>query len=288
MSGVVSPQNRVSDAAGYWFVRRGGWVQGPLTRESIRHMYASGWVLSLDMIANAATGPWKEARDCLELRDPADMAGASGSGAAAVPAEWEFVSATVPCTEPVTFAMLQLLAAAGRLRPGDPVRRRPDGDWGPAMAVGGVFGGPRAFCPACGRKLSDIDRVCPCGAPQPEYEPSLAEVGLVCGGVAVVLLPLIIGTVTWLAWRQAVVFDIAMSEGFPQVFAVLLAPIGFLAAIAIVFGQAAISSVNLGRAAPSDRRSATAAVWLGVACWISLLLTAVAVVAFSLAYFTGS
>lgn len=278
--------NRTDSASPHWFVRKAGWVQGPLTIESLRHMYAAGWVQSLDAVASDAAGPWCEARACEALQGQIPRAGEPPVETDAAAADWEFASTTAACTEPVTFAMLQMLAAAGRLRPNDLVRRMPNGEWEPARKVAGIFGGQRAWCAACGRALNESGKHCRCGAPQPDYEPSLSNISLVCGGLAAVLLPVIIALVTGLAWRGIVIMDVVISDQFPYVFAVMLAPVAFLASIALVLGRITIVAIGLGRVAPKARSAATAGFWLGVATWISLLLAAVSITFFSIAYFS--
>lgn len=270
----------------YWFVRKAGWVQGPLRLESLRHMYASGWVQALDLVANTVTGPWCEARACSGLQGDVDALADPPGGAEPASADWEFASATVACSTPVTFAMLQMLAAAGRLRPSDLVRHLPDGDWGPARGIGGIFGGQRAWCAACGRALGADGARCQCGAPQPEYEGSLANVALVCGGLSAVLFSAVVVLVTWLGWRGAVVLDVAISEKFPQVFAVTLAPVAFLATMAVILGRTTLHAMGVGRVAPGDRSAASLGLLIGVATSIMLLLSTVAIGFFSLAYFS--
>lgn len=278
----------VGDRAGfgeaYWFVRKAGWVQGPMRLESLRHMYAAGWVHALDLVAKSVSGPWCEARECSDLQGNVDAFPPNGAETAS--ADWECASATVACAAPVTFAMLQMLAAAGRLRPSDLVRHVPDGEWDQARRVGGIFGGKRAWCAACGRALEGGVGRCRCGAPQPEYEASLAHVALVCGGLAAVLFSVVVVMVPWLGWRGAVVLDVAISEKFPQVFAVTLAPVALLATMAVVLDRMTLKAIEVGRVAPGERSTANVGLWLGVATCIALLLATVAIGFFSLAYFS--
>lgn len=275
---------RNAAGAAYWFVRKSGWVQGPLTLDALRHMYAAGWVLAVDSVATVAAGPWREARECSELvgldNDAPDAATGNAAGA-----EWEFASSAVACSEPVTFAMLQMLAASGRLRPSDLVRQGPSGDWQRAHQVAGVFGGRRAWCTACGRALEGDAAVCSCGAPQPEYEPSLATVSMVCGLVAPLLFGGVVATVTWLAWRGSTVFDVPLAERFPAVFAVTLAPVAFLAGLAVALGKITMTSIGVGRVAPSDLGAAQTGFWLGITTSVLLVFAAVAIFFYSLAYF---
>lgn len=286
----MAREQMVTEPAGssevYWFVRKAGWVQGPLRLESLRHMYASGWVHALDLVAKTVSGPWCEARECPDLQGHVDASADPAGGSETVLTDWEFASATVACTAPVTFAMLQMLAAAGRLRPSDLVRHVPDGDWGPARSVGGIFGGQRAWCAACGRALEGDGARCECGAPQPEYEASLANVALVCGGLSGALFSIVVVLVTWLGWRGAVVLDVAILEKFPQVFAVTLVPVAFLATMAVVLGRTTLHAMRVGRVAPGDRSAASLGLWMGVATWIMVLLATVAIGFFSLAYFS--
>lgn len=275
---------RAGAESAYWFVRKSGWVQGPLTLDALRHMYAAGWVLAVDSVATATAGPWREARECSELRGgDHEVADAPAVGMAG--AEWEFASSAVACSEAVSFAMLQMLAASGRLRPKDLVRQLPGGDWQQAQQVAGIFGGRRAWCTACGRALEGDATACSCGAPQPEYEPSLAAVSMVCGGVALLLFCGVVATVTWLAWRGSTVFDVPMAERFPAVFGVALAPVAFLAALAVAVGKITMTSIDFGRAAPSDLGAARTGFWLGTVSIVLLVLAAVAIFFYSLAFF---
>lgn len=280
---VIEP---AGSSEAYWFVRKAGWVQGPLRLESLRHMYAAGWVHSLDHVATTVSGPWCEARECPDLHTQVDALADPPDGTETASADWEFASAAVACAAPVTFAMLQMLAAAGRLLPGDLVRHMPDGEWEQARRVGGIFGGQRAWCAACGRALEGNWSRCRCGAPQPEYEASLANLALVCGGLAAVLFFVVVFLVTWLGWRRAVVLDVVISEKFPQVFAVSLAPVAFLATMAVIVGRKTLKALGVGRVAAGDRSAAWLGLWLGVATWIMLLLATVAIGFFSLAYFS--
>jgi hypothetical protein len=118
------------------------------------------------------------------------------------------------------------------------------------------------------------------------YEASLANVALVCGGLSAVLFSIVVVLVTWLGWRGAVVLDVAISEKFPQVFAVTLAPVSFLATMAVVLGRTTLKAMGVGRVAPGDRGAASVGLWTGIATWIMVLLAMVAIGFFSLAYFS--
>ena len=119
-----------------WYVRKNGWVQGPFTSSLMRHMYATSWVGAVDRVATAPGGPWRE------LRNVMDLAGESADEQPQpVEGGWEVASPLLRLGQPVKFGMLQIYAAAGKLKPTDLVRQLPDGDWQPAGKVEGVFGG---------------------------------------------------------------------------------------------------------------------------------------------------
>ena len=264
-----------------WYVRKNGWVQGPFTSSLMRHMYATSWVGAVDRVATAPGGPWRE------LRNVMDLAGESADAAPPpVAGGWEVASPLLPSGQSVALGRLQMFVAAGRLKPTDLVRQLPDGDWQPAGKIEGVFGGRRSWCTACGVSLGSDSHVCrSCGAMQPSYEPSLATVSLVCGVLAVACYFIAIVSVTVLAIGRATVYEIAVDEQFPLAYLLTLMPSLWLAGIALWLGQWASESVRTGRSSPADKGYSSFGMTLG---WVTLgllLLTGVAVVAFSLPFF---
>lgn len=264
-----------------WYVRKNGWVQGPFTASLMRQMYATSWLGAVDRVASEQAGPWRELREFPDLlnQEPGGLPQPVAGG-------WEIASPLLPSATPVELGMLQMFAAAGRLRPNDLVRRLPNGEWQPAQLVEGVFGGRRAWCMACGTPLGNDPQVCQtCRATQPDYEPSLATVSLVCGLVAFAWTVVALLAVTTLAMRRATVFEYAMDESFPQAYALTLVAPLWLAIAAAVLGHGAISAVRSGRSTPADSGQATMGLILSWGTLFLLLLTGIGVVAFSLPYF---
>jgi hypothetical protein len=264
-----------------WYVRKNGWVQGPFTADLMRRMYEMSWLGAVDRVASRPNGPWSALRDFPELLNE------GGTDSATQPREgWEIASPLLPSQTPIELGMLQMFAAAGRLRQNDLVRKLPDGEWQPARLVEGVFGGRRSWCTACSSPLGNDRKTCSaCGAVQPDYEPSLATIALVCGLVAFAWDVLALLTITTLAVRRSTVFGFAMEESFPQAFLLMLVTPLWLAIVAVTLGHSALRAVRSGRSRPADSGSATIGMILG---WVTLgllLLTGVGVVAFSLPYF---
>jgi hypothetical protein len=264
-----------------WYVRKNGWVQGPFTRSLMRHMYATSWVGAVDRVATAPGGPWRELRTVIDLADePADAPPPPVAGG------WEVASPLLRSGQSVELGMLQMFVAAGRLKPTDLVRQLPDGNWQPAGTIEGLFGGRRSWCTACGVSLGGDYRACrSCGAIQPSYEPSLATVSLVCGILAVAWYFIAIVSVTVLAIGQMTVYEIAVDEHFPLAYLLALMPSLWLSVVALWLGQWASDSVRIGRSSPADERTASFGMTLGSVTLGLLLLTGVAVVAFSLPFF---
>lgn len=264
-----------------WYVRKNGWVQGPFTDRLVRHMYATSWVGAVDRVATAPCGPWRE------LRNVMDLAGESADAAPPpVVGGWEVASPLLRSGQPVEFGMLQMFVAAGRLKPTDLVRQLPDGDWQPAGKIEGIFGGRRSWCTACGVSLGNESQVCQsCGAMQPSYEPSLATVSLVCSILAVAWYFIAIVSVTVLALGQVTVYEIAMDQHFPLVYLLTLMPSLWLSVVALWLGQWASESVRTGRSSPEDTGYVSFGMTLGGVTLGLLLLTGVAIVAFSLPFF---
>ena len=265
----------------FWYVRKNGWVQGPFTADQMRRMYGTSWLGPVDRVATDRTGPWRGFREVPELvgHTSADVPSQGDDG-------WEVAPPLMPAGTPMELGMLQMLAATGRLRPHDLVRRHPDGEWQPARLVQGVFGGRRAWCMACGTQIDTGHDVCPeCGAKQPDYEPSFATVSLVCGVLAFASHVIAVPVILTMAARRMTVFGSAMDESFPQALVLtLIAPV-WLALVAVVLGRGAIAAVRSGRSSPADRGRARAGMILGWAALGCLLVTVTGVISFSLPYF---
>jgi len=264
-----------------WYVRKNGWVQGPFTGSLVRRMYATSWVGATDRVAQTPAGPWQELRQFPELVNEN-----AGETQPCVTDRWEVAAPLLPSGQPVEFGMLQMFAAAGRLTPKDLVRRFPDGVWQRAGHTRGIFGGRRFCCTACGASLGDCTRACQsCGAIQPGYEPSLATAALVCSILGLAWYWIAIITVTALAIQQATVSGIALDEHFPQAYLLTLMPSFWLSIVALWFGAWAYEAVRTGRSSPADAETVALGSKLGWATLALLLLTFVAVVAFSLPFF---
>lgn len=261
-----------------WYVRKSGWVQGPYTGDQIRSMYALTWLGPSDRVSEHQKGPWRPLRSCLTLIASSEPPAADG-----VPrARWEIASGSIGVDQPVEIGMLQILAAAGRLRLDDRVREVPGGTWIPARLVEGVFGGRRAWCSACGQRLADNRRNChACGAVQPDYEPSLATVAFVCGILGFAWYAIAFVAVTMLAINRSTVYGVAIDARFPQVHAICLMPALWLAAVAVVVGRMASIAIQSGRSAPADAGQARIGTWLGWATVALLTLTGVGIAAYS-------
>jgi hypothetical protein len=247
----------------------------------MRSMYATAWLGAVDRVANDQTGPWRE------LREFPELTGGGGGEARPTPAEaWEIDSPLLPCSGPVELGMLQMLAAVGRLKQTDRIRRVPDGDWQEARAVAGVFGGRRSWCMACGGPLRSDPLACQtCGASQPDSEQSFATVAFVCGLVSIIWLIVAFLAVTALAWRRVTVLGVDMTEWFPHAYAVLLIGPLWLALVAVILGHGARDAVSAGRSPPANAEQAEQGEHLGLITLCLLLLIGVGVAAFSLPYF---
>jgi hypothetical protein len=265
-----------------WYVRKNGWVQGPFTESLVRQMYATAWIGAVDRVAPDPGGPWRELRTHATLTDEAGSEAAPRHAISG----WEIASTTFRGTGPVEVGMLQMFAATGRLRPTDHVRRLPDGEWQTARSVDGVFGGRRAWCTACNMALGGNRRKCDsCGAIQPDFEPSLALVALVCGVLAAAWVLVAFVVVTVLATRRATILGAAMDQSFPQAYILTLVAPTWLAVMAAWLGQRSLDAVRTGRSAPADAGQASVARVLGWATLGCLLLIGVGVTAFSFPYF---
>jgi hypothetical protein len=264
-----------------WYVRKNGWVQGPFSPTLVRQMYSSAWIGAVDRVGRSRTGPWEEVREVPELRSAAAEEGFPA------PADgWEVASPLLSMDQPVEFGMLQMFAAAGRLRPNDLVRRLPDGVWERAGHVGGIFGGRRVWCTACGASLDGHGGACAaCGAAQPGYEWSLADVAMFCGVVGCLWYWIALFAVTMPAIFHGRIYDVELTENFPGAYLLAFSPSFWLAVLAVWFGRVAVKDVRAGRAAPAEASPASTGLALGWFTLGLLLLATVAVVAFSLPFF---
>lgn len=272
----------------HWFVRKNGWVQGPFITDTIQHMYAIGWVSAADSVSIGKDGPWRAAAillaDCKDLDcDEITLAPPEKS--------WEYASRGLPCDRPVSFAELQMLAADGRLLPSDMVRKRIEDKsvcWQTADHFGGIFGGRRTYCTACGAHLNGQRDACDsCRAPQPDYEdPSNATLSLSCGTIALLLLLLAIPTVVGLAARGDIIVGLSMAEYFPAAFAVVFAPVVFLGIIGCFLGNQTLLAVKTGLVAPGKRWRAHVGKCLGAAALCATFITAVAIIFFCMGHFS--
>jgi hypothetical protein len=266
----------------HWYVRKRGWTQGPFTREQIRQMYATSLISRIDRVANSQAGPWLPLHAIRELggeQEPTLLPHESED-------DWEIASPGLPRSQPVSFGMLQMLAASGKLAPADLVRRLGDVGWRPASDFPGIFGGPRGWCTACGAAIEFETRTCPtCSAHQPAFEPSMASFALTCGAVAWIWTIVATASVVSLALRRFTILGVAVDEHFPQVFAVVLAPAALLVVWAIILGRVARTAVREGRSAPVHLSHAVRGEWLGWTACLLLALVVVAVTAFSVAHF---
>lgn len=263
----------------FWYVRKPGWVSGPYTRDQIRHMYATGLISKGDRVATNESGPWKPIHTVPDLISEGEQVPPQAD------AVWEIASDQYRGPQPVSFAILKMLAATGSLSPADCIRRD-GGPWQRADSVPGLFDGSRAWCTACGCALDTPQGVCPqCGAPQPVFEPSTATFALTCGAVACVWSVVGTATVIALAVRRDMILGVAMDENFPQAFAIALAPAAMCAILAVTLGRVARQAMYDRRSAPTHRPFAVWGERLGWAAWLGLTIVGVAVTFFSMAYF---
>jgi len=264
----------------YWYVRKAGWTQGPFQRDQILHMYATSWISRVDRVANSPDGPWSPLHTVLGLGEQPDTAPPPTD------AVWEIASQQFHGSQPVSYGMLQMIAAAGKLGPADLIRRVGDARWQPAASFAGVFGGPRAWCTACGFEVDPDWRICPhCQARQPAFEPSLATFAFTCGVVACVWSVVATITVIALALRRATILGVALDEDFPEAFAIFLAPAAMCAILAVTLARLARRTIREGRSAPAHLPRAITGEWLGWTACLGLTLVAVAVTAFGVAHF---
>lgn len=265
----------------FWYVRKHGWVQGPFTSDLMRRMYGTSWLGPVDRVSHDRTGPWREFREFPDL-----IGQAADESPAPVTDGWEVAPPLMPAGVALDLGMLQMLAATGRLRPQDRVRRQPDGAWQPARLVEGIFGGRRAWCIACRTPTEATHQTCTnCGAAQPEYEPSFATVSMVCGLIAFVWHLVAVSAIFMLAVQRITVLGSSIDESFPQALVVTLIAPFWLAIFAVVLGHGAVAAVGSGRSPPADRAGARAGMILGWATLACLLVTVIGVVSFSLPNF---
>jgi hypothetical protein len=264
----------------HWYVRKQGWTQGPFTRDQIRHMYASSLISRVDRVATSAAGPW------LALRTVPDFIDGQDSPPPSDDAIWEIASPRFHGAQPVSYGMLQMMAAAGKLDRGDLIRRGGDAPWVHAGTFPGIFGGPRGWCTACGFEVQPDHGICQhCRARQPAYEPSMATFAFCCGIVACVWSVVAASTVVALALRRTVILGVAVDEKFPEAFAILLAPAVMCAALAVIFGRTARTAIIAGRAAPVHLPHATYGERLGWIACLALSAIVIAATAFAVAHF---
>lgn len=264
----------------HWYVRKQGWTQGPFTSAQIRQMYATSLISKVDRIAPSTAGPW------LTLQTVPDFANEQGASPASNDAVWEIASPRFHGAQPVSYGMLQMIAAAGKLDRGDLIRRADDTRWRRAGEFAGVFGGPRGWCTACGFEVQPDQGVCGhCRARQPAYEPSMAMFAFSSGMIACVWSIVATSTVVALALRRTVILDVPVDEKFPEVFAILLAPAVMLAVLAVMFGSMARAAIVAGRSAPAHLPHATYGERLGWAACLVLLAIVIAATAFSVGHF---
>ena len=177
-----------------WYVRKPGWIRGPYSLQDMRRFRDLGWLSKTESVSQNLQS-WEPAGQIKELWHEA---GAAAKGledqkqaAPAVPAaQWRYSLDRQPCDEPVSFAMLQILASLGRLRAEDLVWREGWPDWQPAGKVPGILEGPSEWCSACGGQVAPRDSRCrACGARLPGFLPPHAELCMACGVLGVVLFP---------------------------------------------------------------------------------------------------
>lgn len=264
----------------HWYVRKHGWTQGPFTRDQVRHMYATSLISREDRVAGSKSGPWLPLHTVTELGDEPQLAPPPSD------AVWEIASSRFQGSQPVSYGMLQMIAAAGKLVPSDLIRRTGDAQWRQARDFPGIFGGPRAWCTACGAEIDPESQSCPqCGAHQPNFEPSMASFALTCGVLAWVWSIVATISVVVLALRRTTILGIAVDQKFPQVFAVALPPAVMFMALAVMLSRMARSDIRQGRSSPAHLLHAIYAEWLGWAAGLLLALIVVAITAFSIAHF---
>jgi hypothetical protein len=265
----------------HWYVYKGGWSQGPFTVDQVRHMYAAAWISRVDRVGNSKQGPWQPLHVMLDLTQVAPDAIAPPPDAI-----WEISAPRFQGSQPVSYGMLQMIAAAGNLKPTDSIRHVGETRWRKAGDFPGIFGGPRAWCTACGAEADPDDRRCPvCHASQPDFEPSMATFALVCGVAASVWGIVATAAVTSAALRRTTILDVAVDEYFPHVFAVFLGPSGLLAVLGVTLARLTRHDIRSGRSAPVQLLRAEKAETLGWVTLLALAMIAVAVAAYTVAHF---
>jgi len=264
----------------HWYVRKNGWTQGPFTCDQVRHMYATALISRVDQVARSNSGPWLPLYTVSELREAPQTAPEISD------AVWEIASSRFHGSQPVSYGMLQMIAAAGRLGPADLIRRTGDAHWQQARNFPGIFGGPRAWCTACGAELDPESPSCTkCGAHQPTFEPSMASFALTCGLLAWVWSLVATSSVVMLAMRRVTILGFAVDQIFPQAFAVVLPPAVMFMVLAVILARMARTEIREGRASPAHLTHACHAEWLGWSAGLLVALIIVAVTAFSVAHF---
>lgn len=263
-----------------WYVRKNGWVEGPFTGDMVRHRHPNSVIGAVDLVAMAPKRPWAELRSHGGV-----LQSLSGVKSSAV-GDWEVATPLLPAGQRVELGLLQMYAAQGRLKPGDLVRRHPDGACHAAGSVGGLFGGRRSWCTACGSPLgADFRRCQSCRSLQPDYEPYFAVAVFVCATVGLACYFVAIVSATTLAVRETTVYDIPMGERFPIAYAVTLVPAFCLAVVAIGLGGVSRKPVQSGRSDPGHSKTLSFGMTLGWTTVVLIVLTGTAVVAFSIPFF---
>ena len=261
-----------------WFLKgKRGNIQGPFTVDEVRKLRVTSSIGPLDKFSCDREGPWHELRHIPELADDTPPPQEIG---------WEIASETIQKRRCLELHELQQFAKQGLLQPKTRIRNVPDGSWIQARQVPGLFEGDRLWCTSCGNELDGSRDHCPrCGERQIGYQPSLAMVALIGSLIALPWTILGIFSVTILALRRVVIAGYAMDESFPAAFVLTLCIPFALSFVSLVVGYAAHTAARTGLSAPVNVHTAQLAIccaWITIAI---LVLTTVAVVAFSISYF---
>ena len=176
----------------HWYVRHGGWVRGPYSLADMRRFRDLHWI-SKSVPVSRDLSIWSPAGEFSELWGdvaPSPSRAAPQQAPSPYADHWHYSSDGKPCDEPVSLAMLQVLASLGRLRADDRVWREGWPAWRLASEVGGLIEGPSEWCSACGEPTAPRATRCPsCGARLPGYSPPHAELVMACGVLGLVLFP---------------------------------------------------------------------------------------------------
>lgn len=176
----------------HWYVRHSGWVRGPYSLADMRRFRALNWLsrsqsVSRDMVTWTAAGGFSELWEDSSAA-PAEPGPQRPPSPHAT--HWHYAAGGSPCDEPVSLAMLQILASIGRIQANDLVWREGWPDWRRAADVGGLIQGPSEWCSACGEPTPPRAARCPsCRARLPCFVPPHGELVLACGILGVALFP---------------------------------------------------------------------------------------------------